>query len=446
MKPVFAISSPFDTYSGYGARARDVIKAIIETDKYNVKLLSQRWGNTPFGFCEDHPEWAFLLDYLLPDNKLISKPEVWAQISVPNEFQPVGKYNIGFTAGMETTLVDGTWVEGVNRMDITFVSSEHSKQSFLNSIFEKQDKQGRVLNKVQVEKPIEVLFEGVDLNTYFKTKPNPNSDISLSLDSIKESFCYLFVGHWMQGEMGEDRKNVGLLVKAFYETFKNKKKKPALILKTSQIGASCMDRDAILEKIQSIKNSVKSNDIPNIYLLHGEFTNEEMNSIYNHSKVKTMISLTKGEGFGRPLLEFTQCAKPIIVSGWSGHVDFLNPEFTVMIGGELRNVHPSATIPNMILAESQWFAPNHGQIGHALKDVFENYKNYTENAKRQAYKSKNEFSWDKMKELLEKRLDSLIPEFPKEVELKLPKLSLNTPKIKNQLPKLNLPKLEKNEG
>jgi len=100
----------------------------------------------------------------------------------------------------------------------------------------------------------------------------------------------------------------------------------------------------------------------------------------------------------------------------------------------------------MILAESQWFAPNHGQIGHALKDVFENYKNYTENAKRQAYKSKNEFSWDKMKELLEKRLDSLIPEFPKEVELKLPKLSLNTPKIKNQLPKLNLPKLEKNEG
>ena len=99
----------------------------------------------------------------------------------------------------------------------------------------------------------------------------------------------------------------------------------------------------------------------------------------------------------------------------------------------------------MILAESKWFSPHHPEVGHALKDMFENYKNYTDGGKRQAYKSKNEFSWNKMKEVLESRLDELIPEFPKQVELKLPKLdlpSLNTPK----LPKLNLPKLEKNEG
>ena len=432
MKPLFAISSPFDTYSGYGARARDVIKAIIETDKYNVKLLSQRWGNLPFGFCKDNPEWEFLLDHVLPNNKLIQQPDIWAQISVPNEFQAVGKYNIGFTAGMETTLVDGSWVEGMNRMDINFVSSEHSKFSFTNSVFEKRDNQGNTLGKVQVEKPIEVLFEGVDLKTYFPTKPNPNLDISLSLDSVKEPFAYLFVGHWMQGKMGEDRKNVGLLVKAFLETFKNKSKKPALILKTSQAGASYMDRDEILKKIQTIKDSVNSKNLPNIYLLHGEFTNEEMNSIYNHSKVKAMVSLTKGEGFGRPLLEFSLVKKPLIVSGWSGHIDFLKPDFTVMIGGELKKVDPTAVVPNMILPEAQWFAPDHSQIGHALKDVYENYKNYTDGAKRQAHYSKTNFSWDKMKKYLESRLDELIPEFPKQIELKLPKL--------------NLPKLEKNEG
>ena len=67
MKPIFVISSPFDTYSGYGARSRDVIKAIIETDKYDVKLLSQRWGATPFGFCEEHPEWKVLLDHIVPN-------------------------------------------------------------------------------------------------------------------------------------------------------------------------------------------------------------------------------------------------------------------------------------------------------------------------------------------------------------------------------------------
>ena len=427
MKPIFAISSPFDTYSGYGARARDVIKSIIETDKYNVKLLSQRWGSTPFRFCENHPEWKFLLDHTVPNNQLIQQPDIWAQITVPNEFQAIGKYNIGFTAGMETTLVDGSWVEGINRMDVTFVSSEHSKQSFLNSVFTKQDKQGNDLGETKVEKPIEVLFEGVDLNTYF-----PDDKPCVVDFNIKESFAYLFVGHWMQGNMGEDRKNVGLLVKAFLETFKNKKKQPALILKTSLAGASHMDRDEVLKKIQTIKDSVNSKNLPNIYLLHGEFTNEEMNSIYNHSKVKAMISLTKGEGFGRPLLEFSLTQKPIIASGWSGHTDFLDPNFSVLLGGELKNVHSSAVVQNMILAESQWFSPNHGQIGHALKDIFKNYKNYTDGSKRQAYKSKNEFSWEAMKSLLESRLDELIPEFPKQIELKLPKL--------------NLPKLEKNEG
>ncbi len=445
MKPTFIISSPFDTYSGYGARSRDVIKAIIATDKYDVKLLSQRWGATPFGFCENHPEFKNLLD-LVVQMPLAQQPDIWAQITVPNEFQAIGRYNIGFTAGMETTLVDGTWVEGMNRMDINFVSSEHSKKAFLNSVYEKRDKQGNVLEQsIQVTKPMEVLFEGANLEKYFAKKVNPNLQLNLSLDSIKESFAYLSVGHWMQGQMGEDRKNLSLLVKAFYETFKNKSKKPALILKTSQTGASYIDRDTILKKIQLIRESVNSKNLPNIYLLHGEFTDEEMNELYNHNKVKAMVSLTKGEGFGRPLLEFSLSKKPIIVSGWSGHMDFISPEFSLCIGGELTNVHPSAVQEKMILAESQWFSPNHGEVGHSLKDMFENYKNYTDGGKRQSYKSKNEFSWENMKSLLESRLDELIPDFPKQVELKLPKLnlpSLNTPK----LPKLNLPKLEKNEG
>ena len=138
-KPLFVISSCFDTYSGYGARSRDLIKAIVETDKYNVKLLSQRWGATPFGFCKDNPEWKFLLDLLLPQNQLTQKPDIWAQITIPSEFQPVGKFNIGFTAGIETTLCAGDWIEGLNRMDLNIVSSEHSKKVFNDSKYEKRN-------------------------------------------------------------------------------------------------------------------------------------------------------------------------------------------------------------------------------------------------------------------------------------------------------------------
>tara|TARA_R110001592_G_scaffold97848_5_gene279899 strand:+ start:376 stop:1638 length:1263 start_codon:yes stop_codon:yes gene_type:complete len=417
MKPVFVISSPFDTYSGYGARSRDVIKAIVETDKYDVKLLSQRWGNTPFGFCKDNSEWSFLLELVTP-MPLTEQPEIWTQISVPNEFQPVGKYNIGITAGIETTLAPGEWIDGCNKMNLILTSSEHSKSVFMSSEFEKRNAEKELLGKTKLETPIEVLFEGANTDVYKQTKTPCSIDVD-----IKESFAYLFVGHWMEGNLGEDRKNTGLLVKAFLETFKNKKKKPALIMKTSHVGASHMDRDSILNKIKLIKETVNSNDLPNIYLLHGDFSDDEMNEIYNHSKIKSMISLTKGEGFGRPLLEFSLSKKPIIVTGWSGHMDFLKPEYNIIIGGQLTNVHESVKNP-FLLKEAQWFSPNHSEIGTSLTEVFTNYKKYQPLGKRQGYYSKENFSWNNMKSLLSSILEKNIPEFPKEIKLSLPKLTL----------------------
>ena len=422
MKPVFVISCPIDTYSGYGARSRDIVKAIIKTDKYDVKVLPQRWGATPWGFIEDHKdEWGFLQSHILTEPKLNQKPEIWAQITIPNEFQPVGKYNIGITAGIETTAVKGEWIEGCNRMNLVITSSEFAKKTFESMNYEVKNKQGQLQGHLKLTTPIEVIFEGVNTDLYKVIEQNQIKTINL--DSIKESFAYLFVGHWTQGDFGEDRKNVSLLVKAFYETFKNKKNKPALILKTSGAGSSYMDRDVILKKIDQIKKSVNSKDIPNIYLLHGDFSDFEVNELYNHSKVKAMVSLTKGEGFGRPLLEFSLVKKPIIASGWSAHTEFLSSEFTVALKGEVKPVGASA-VNDWVIKESQWFNVDYSQVGYYLKDVFENYKKYNDGAKRQAYKSKNEFSWDKMFERVNQTLTQYIPEFPKEIKLELPKLKL----------------------
>ena len=427
MKPLFIISCPFDTFSGYGARSRDLVKAIIETDKYEVKLLSQRWGATPFGFCEANPEWSFLMNHALTSPQVPKQPEIWMQITVPNEFQPLGKFNIGCTAGIESNVCPGDWIEGINRMDLTLTSSEHSKKVFLDSTFEKRNKETNALEgEVKLEKPVEVLFEGADTDVYKVI------DTPCSLDiQINEKFAYLFVGHWMEGDLGEDRKNVGLLVKAFFETFKNKANKPALILKTAQVGSSYYDREELLKKIKKIRKSVGSDNLPNVYLLHGDFSDEEMNEIYNHSKVKAMISLTKGEGYGRPLLEFTLSKKPLITTGWSGHMDFLSPEFTNLLGGTLTPVHPS-TKNQFLLPDSRWFSPDPAQVGFYLKDVFENYKKYTDKAKRQAFKSKNEFSWGKMADKANELFTKYIPEFPQEVELKLPAMKkIEIPKLKN---------------
>lgn len=423
-KLTVVVSCPINTYSGYGARARDFVQSIIDTDKYDVKILSQRWGGTRFGYLEDHNNTS-LRSRIIP--QLTQQPDIWIQITVPNEFQKVGKYNIGVTAGIETTLCDPTWIEGCNRMDLVLVSAQHAKDVFEKSKFNIQDTNtGQVTGLLELKTNVEVLFEGADLEKY---KPL-ELPVKLDLSDIDESFCFITVGHWLPGILGEDRKNIGYTVKAFLETFKNKKDQPALILKVQAgSGTSIMDREAVLDKIDAIRKTVKGK-LPNIYLLHGDMSDAEINELYNHTKVKAMISLTKGEGFGRPLLEFSLVNKPIIASGWSGHIDFLDNQFTKQIGGTLNNVHPSAAVEKMILQESQWFSPDEALTGAALKDVFENYKTYKELAKRQGFKSRSIFSYEKMRETLDTILTQYIPEFPKQVQLKLP-----------QLKKIELPKL-----
>ena len=423
-KPVFVISSPFDTYSGYGARSRDLIKAIIELDKYDVKLLPQRWGDTPIGFCKDHEEWKFLFDYSIP-MPLNSKPEIWMQITIPPEFQAVGKYNIGCTAGIESTGCDPGWIEGMNRMDMNFVSSNHSKDVFTTVKFDKQDKHTKQkLGILELTKPIEIMFEGIDPNVY---KHIPNSNVNLDLSEIKEAFCFLFVGHWMNGDMGHDRKNVGLTIKYFFDAFKNKKNTPALILKTSNGRNSYMSRESILDKILAIKRHYKGVKLPNVYILNGGLSDTEMNHLYNHPKVKAMVSFTKGEGYGRPLAEFSMSKKPIIASGWSGHKDFLLPQYNTLLPGNLENVHPSAA-NKWLLKETKWFQVSAKHAVASFIDVHKKYKTFVEKNRKQAHFIKSNFSWENMKDSLKTILENNVPDFPKHIELKLPELEL--PKLK----------------
>ncbi len=422
-KPRFVISCPFDTYSGYGARSRDIVKAIIELDKYKVELLSQKWGETSWGFCEDHSEWGFLYKHIATQDWQKTQPEIWMQITIPNEFQPIGKYNIGLTAGIEATACKAEWVEGLNRMDINWVSSQFAKDTFEKMAYDRQDKRtGQIVGKVKLEKPIEVIFEGVDVSTY---KPITSGEIkTITFKDIKEEFCYLFVGHWMQGEYGHDRKNVGVLVNSFYESFKKGiGKKPALILKSSIGVASYSSRDSILDKIKQIRDLHGKANLPNIYLLNGEFDDSEMNELYNHPKVKAMVSFTKGEGFGRPLLEFATTGKPIIASGWSGHIDFLKTEYNVLLPGKLENVHGSAS-NNWLIKEAKWFQVDPQNSISSLRQVYKHYKKHLSRSRKQKKYIKDTFSWDKMKDLVEDQLNENVPDFPTMSTLNLSNIGL----------------------
>ena len=433
MKNTFVISCPIDTYSGYGARARDFVKSIIELDKYDVKLLSQRWGNTTLGFIENNKEeWGFLSELIVPG--LQEKPDYWCMITVPNEFQPVGKYNIGLTAGIETTNCDIEWIKGCNKMDLILTSSEHSKNTFLNSKFQNSENKDDI---VEITKPVEVLFEGGNLDVYKIVKKFKNKELYEQLDSMSEDFAYLNVGHWMQGNFGHDRKNIAFTIKSFYETFKNKQNPPALILKTSRVNASIGDKEAIQRKINDIRDSIDGKNIPSVYLLHGEFSDEEMNELYNHPKVKAMVSFTKGEGFGRPLLEFSLINKPIIASGWSGQLDFLHKNHTALCGGKLVDLDKSAQVKGMLIEGSKWFEVGHNYVNHFYNEIFNNYSVWLEKAKDQGKHSRKNYSFDMMTKKLTDLLEKNLPSLPKKMELKLPGMD----KIK--MPKKNKLKIVK---
>jgi len=392
MKPTCVVSCPIDTFSGYGHRSRDFVRSLIESkgNDWNIKILPQIWGSTPWGFLDDNDP---LKSKFIP--KMEQQPDVWIQITIPNEFQPVGKYNIGVTAGIESTYPPMDFVEGMNRMDLNLVSSNFSKNTFSQIQITQNDQQGNFQRSIRLEKPIEVLFEGLDLNDYYK---DPNK--SGLLDNINESFCFLFTGHWLPGNFGEDRKNVATMIKTFLETFKGKGSKPALLLKTNKVDYSLLDKEEILKHIRDLRNQFDhKDDLPNIYILHGEFTNEELNKINNDPKIKAFVSFTKGEGFGRPLLEQAITGKPVIATNWSGHIDFIKPEYNILIGGELKKIHESAA-NKWLLKDASWFNVNTEVASKAMKDVYKYYKKYITNSRKQTKFLKETFSQDKMTEVL----------------------------------------------
>lgn len=413
MKQTLIISCPASSRSGYGDHSRDIIRSLIEMDRFDIKILDQRWGDCPRNALAKDD---IINTMMLPNpNQLPYKPDVWIQITVPNEFQAIGNYNIGITAGMETDQISGPWIDGCNRMNKIIVPSVHSKDVILNTILEERRGE-QVLRKLQVEKPVEVLFEGLNIDVFDK------KDVKFDgLKEVKETFCFLCVGHWLNGTFGNDRKDIGGVIRTFLETFKGSAlNKPALILKTSSAGFSVMDREEMLKRIEQIKDSVNSANLPNVYLLHGDLTEEEMNQLYNDPKVKAMVSFTHGEGFGRPLLEFGITGKPVVAPNWSGHIDFLS-ENGILLPTQLREVDKSAVWKDVIVEGSKWAYIDYGYASATLKELFKKYKDFLTKSRKQRKYIKDNFTMKHMTELFKSMIEESVP---KKVELKLPKLKL----------------------
>lgn len=408
MKQTILITAPIFSISGYGKKAKDIVKSIVAQYKniYDIKIIVNNWGSNP-NKIEDS-----LIKYVV--NNVDVQPHIYIHIGLPNEMKQIGTlYNILFTSSIETNIMDVSWINGANLADLVIVPSKFAKSSLVDTVYENNETKD-IIKFVQ---KCEVLFEGVDIDL-FKSL-NSSNIVDIDLSQIREKFCFLFVGQWVGGTFGNDRKNIGNLIKNFCETFKSKVDKPALILKTNMGNSSKIDYYKCLEELREIKEKYCPKNSPNIYLLHGEFTDTQMVQLYNHTKVKAFVSLTRGEGFNRVPAEFS-CAtnKPLILPNYSGHLDYIDENHSFLIGGKLIDVHPSAFVSNIIVQGSKWFEPNYDSSSKLMKQIFENYNKTLDVGQRQGRKIREEFSLQKMDNRLKEIFDEYVPRI---AEIKLPK-------------------------
>lgn len=443
-KPICVLQAPCWTRSGYGDWALSVAKSLLRYGKFDLHIAPTVWGACSKKNLDSEvndPEGKELLNRVIK-GPLPRQPEVFIQMTIPNEFSAPAKFNIGMTAGIETTVPRPEWIEGLNRMDVNFVTSKHAYDVFAFANYAKKNPDGSV-EELKVKKPMEVLFWGADTKKYYKTDEKVAS-LEESLSAIPESFAYLFVGQWTAGNIRADRKNIGFLIKTFLETFKNTDNPPCLILKTSGAQICIMDKYDCINKINDVTNMVKGSlppgtRLPNVYLLHGELEDAEMNALYNHEKVKVHVSFTHGEGFGHPLLLATLSGKPLLAPHWSGHLDFLNPAYTKYFEGKINPI-PDEAINDWFVKDARWFDVDFDEAAIKMKYYFQNYNDTLANAEKLRAENAEKFSLQAMDKLLHSYLDKYVPKFATEEAIKLPTLKkLKMPVVNNKGQDVEIP-------
>jgi glycosyltransferase involved in cell wall biosynthesis len=427
MKPTLVFQGPIFTRSGYGDHCRDLMKSLRKMDKYDIKIIPLRWGNTPQNQVDGESDFGrWMLERVI--SSIEQKPDVFMQVSVANEFEPKGHYNIGVTAGVETTLAPKDFIDGSNKMDLIIVPSNFTKQNLGGTVYQQKDNTtGQIVGEIKTTTPIEVLFEGVDTEIFSKVT---GKDI---LENVKEDFNFLIVGHWLKGDLGQDRKDIGMAIKTFATVFQYlpEDKRPGLIIKTSHAGFSVIDREATREKIDAVVKSF-GDKCPSIYLIHGDMEESDMSNLYHHPKVKAMISFAKGEGYGRPMAEFTLTGKPILASGWSGQLDFLPEQNAVLLEGSLTQVHESAA-DQFCMKEAQWFTVNYSSAANKIYEVYTKYDSYLDKSKSLRENTLKNFTLDKMHDKFADIIDTYTKGQPRVVPFQKPAVSVE----KMKLPKLN---------
>jgi glycosyltransferase involved in cell wall biosynthesis len=352
MKKNILLQAPVFSVSGYGAHSKDIALSLLRDNRFNVGIIPTGWGaNSITGKLDKSDENQLIFGC----NNIINNERIWVQVGIPNEFERKGYFNIGITAGLESTHISQLWIDGCNRMDLIVVPTFFTKEAF---------------ERCGVTKKVEVVPEGVDASIW-----NVLQSEDASFAFLKEKFNFLCIGQWPNFPMGKDRKQISLLVTTFMKYFEGRED-VSLTLKTYINNLSSADRFFTAEKIKTLKKGIK---YPEIHLIHGELSNDELSTLYKNSKV--YVSMSSGEGWNRPTAEAAACGLPIIITNWSGHLDYLSEKNASLIPFQYENV-PMEQIKTGNWYENgmKWAMVNTERFGEEMLNIKKDYLFYKNRA------------------------------------------------------------------
>tara|TARA_R110002074_G_scaffold341086_1_gene511561 strand:- start:244 stop:2340 length:2097 start_codon:yes stop_codon:yes gene_type:complete len=389
MKKKILVRAPALSRSGYGEQARFALRALRKyEDIFDIYLYPITWGKTSWIWEENEErEWLDrLIEKTFQHQQKNGTYDISLQVTIPNEWEKMAPVNIGYTAGIETNKIAGPWIEKCNIMDHIIVVSEHAKHGFENTSYEVVDRNtGKKIPDFRCTTPVTTVS--------YATRDIEPIDPQLDL---KTDFNFLTIAQW------SPRKNLENTIKWFIEEFKNEE--VGLIVKANLANNSNRDRQVTKRRLRSFINKHPDRKCK-IYLLHGDMTEEELTGLYRHPKVKALINLAHGEGFGLPMFEAIQNELPVIAPGWSGHVDFLyapkkdkktkkvrnRPHFS-KVDYTLQPVQKAAVWEDVLVADSMWCFPNKGSYKKELRNVYKNYGYYLSLTKKLKQHNEEKFS------------------------------------------------------
>lgn len=345
MKKVL-LRAPLLSYSGYGVHSRQVFKWLLTRKDLDVRTHILDWGNTTWMINPDYESGLVGEIMSRSGGPTDEKFDITFQLQLPDEWEPsLGKYNFGLSAWVETDRCNPEWIQKAKEMDSIIVPTNHVKKTILNT--------GSIDSKIHV-----VPESYIDQISNVRLEP-------LELD-IDTDFNFLIVSQLTGSDSNTDRKNLFNTIKYLCDSFKNDPT-VGIILKTNSGRGTRIDRKLTYNTFQNLINQVRKGQFPKFHILHGNMSSDEIAGLYKNKSVKCLINLTRGEGFGLPILEAAASGLPVMATGWSGHMDFMGMGKFIPINYRLVDIHESRVDGRIFTAGMRWAEPNENDFKNKVE-------------------------------------------------------------------------------